>query len=77
MFEVSVPLSSRPAANEDGETNQREIVKEVIYKHFGGAHDGIGAGLTDIKECKMEHDHKTQRMLETLKHKEYYYVLVK
>ena len=41
------------------EENLTQIVKEVVHKRFSGARGGSGLGLTDIKECKMEHDHKT------------------
>ena len=55
MFVVTEREGVAPANDE----NLTQIVKEVIYKRFSGARGGGGPGLTDIKECKMEHDHKT------------------
>ena len=60
MFVVTEREGAAPANDDsDQPDNITEIIKEVVHKRFTRAHDGGATGLTDIKECKMEHDHKT------------------
>jgi len=59
MFEVKeVERKGAAPGEEDVDAEPTDLVREVVHKRFRAALDGE-PGLTDIGECRMDHDHKT------------------